>query len=64
MYVGLFAWRGEQYRGTHVPLISLSMYEDVQRLIHSGGKGKYGKHQIAFKKMLTWPMTVARSPQN
>lgn len=53
MYVGLFAWRGEQYRGTHVPLISLSTYEDVQRLIHRGGKGKYGKHQIAFKKMLT-----------
>ncbi len=53
VYIGLFMWRGEQYRGTHVPLISVGTFEDVQRLIRGGGKGKYGKHQIAFKKMLT-----------
>ena len=52
VYVGLFVWRGERYRGTHVPLISTALFDEVQRLIHTGAKGKYGKHQIAFKKML------------
>ena len=53
VYVGLFTWRGEQYRGTHVPLITTQLYEDVQCVMHGYNKGKYSKHNIAFRGMLT-----------
>jgi site-specific DNA recombinase len=52
-YLGTFEWGGETYRGTHVPLISAQLYEDVQCVMHGHNRGKYSKHDIAFRGMLT-----------
>jgi site-specific DNA recombinase len=52
-YLGTFEWGGRTYRGTHVPLISATLFDDVQRVTHGHNKGKYSKHDIAFRGMLT-----------
>ena len=52
-YLGTFEWGGQTYRGTHVPLISTQLFDDVQRVMHGHNRGKYSKHDIAFRGMLT-----------
>ena len=52
-YLGVFEWGGETHRGTHAPLISTQLYDDAQCVMHGYNKGKYSKHDIAFRGMLT-----------
>ncbi len=53
MYIGYFEWRGETYKGKHEPIISLQLFETCQAVMHGYNKGKYRKHDIAFRGMLT-----------
>ena len=53
VYVGLFEWGGKSYRGSHETFISPALFESVQRVIHGHNKGKYRKHEIAFRGLLT-----------
>jgi site-specific DNA recombinase len=52
-YTGIFEWDSKMYAGTHPPLVSNRLFEDVQAVIHGHNKGKYRKHDIAFRGMLT-----------
>jgi DNA invertase Pin-like site-specific DNA recombinase len=53
VYVGLFEWKGVTYKGTHETFIPSQLFETVQAVMHGHHKGKYGKHDIAFRGMLT-----------
>lgn len=52
-YLGFFDWGGVQYRGKHDPIILPQLFEEGQAVMHGHHKGKYGKHDIAFRGMLT-----------
>ena len=52
-YVGNFIWGGKLYRGTHPTFIDFDLYEQVQRVVQSHNKPKYGKQEIAFRGLLT-----------
>ena len=52
-YLGFFEWSGIQYRGKQEPIISPQLFETVQAVMHGYHKGKYRKHEIAFRGMLT-----------
>ena len=53
VYIGIFEWVGKSYRGTHETLITPAMFEAVQNVIHGHHKGRYRKHEIAFRGLLT-----------
>ena len=53
IYVGLFEWKGVTYKRTHETFIPSQLFESVQSVMHGYNKGKYGKHDIAFRSMLT-----------
>ena len=53
VYVGVFEWAGKSYRGSHETLIAPAMFEAVQNVIRGYNKGKYRRHQIAFRGLLT-----------
>ncbi|MGA8502612.1 MAG: recombinase family protein [Candidatus Sulfotelmatobacter sp.] len=53
VYIGIFGWSGKSYRGTHATFISSALFESVQNVIRGHNKGKYRKHKIAFRGMLT-----------
>ena len=53
VYLGFFEWSGVEYRGKHQPIISPERFAADQAVMHGHNKGKYGKHQIAFRGMLT-----------
>jgi site-specific DNA recombinase len=52
-YIGQFEWSGQTYQGTHPRLISLELYARAQAVLGGHNKPKYGKHEIAFRGMLT-----------
>jgi len=48
-YIDRFVSRGVEYKETHRPLISLELFERVQRVFSSRNKpSKYLKHNFAF----------------
>ena len=51
-YVGQFIWRGEEYRGTHEPIISPQQFQRVQEAFAEHHKPKYRKHNFAFAGLL------------
>ena len=51
-YIGRFVWRGIDYKGTHPPLISPELFEQVQRTFVGRNKPKYRKHSFAFAGLL------------
>ena len=53
IYIGYFEWRGESYKGKHERIISPQLFENCQAVMHGYNKGKYRKHDIAFRGMLT-----------
>jgi DNA invertase Pin-like site-specific DNA recombinase/chorismate mutase len=53
VYIGTFEWGGIQYRGSHEQFISTQLFETVQAVIHGHNKGKYSKHDIAFRGLMT-----------
>ena len=52
-YIGRFEWSGQTYQGTHPTLISPELYARAQAVLNGHHKPKYGKHEIAFRGMLT-----------
>ena len=53
VYIGTFVWGGIQYRGSYEQFVSAQLFETVQAVIHGHNKGKYSKHDIAFRGMMT-----------
>ena len=53
VYIGIFQWAGTSYCGTHERLIATALFEAVQNVIRGHHKGKYRKHEIAFRGLLT-----------
>jgi len=52
-YIGQFEWGGKTYRGTHSTFISLELFQRVQQAFSQHNKGKYQKHEIAFRGLLS-----------
>ena len=52
-YIGEFEWAGVKYQGSHERFISPQLFETVQAVMHGHHKGKYSKHDIAFRGMMT-----------
>jgi site-specific DNA recombinase len=52
-YIGLFIWEGKTYTGTHMPLITVEQFEQVQNVFRGRNKPKYRKHNFAFRGLLT-----------
>ena len=64
-YLGYFVWQGVEYKGTHQPLISGQLFDQVQDVFAGPIKAKHRKHAFAFAGLLKCvPMMVARSPQS
>jgi site-specific DNA recombinase len=51
-YVGTFNWEGKLYPGTHAPLISRGLFDQVQDVFQGHNKPKQRKHQFAFGGLL------------
>ena len=51
-YKGQFIWEGKLYNGTHVPLISPELYEQVQAVFRGRNKPRHGKREFAFSGLL------------
>lgn len=51
--LGIFEWGGKSFRGSHETFISPALFESVQNVIRGHNKGKYRKHEIAFRGLLT-----------
>ena len=52
-YIGQFVWRGRTYQDTHATFISADLYARAQAVLRGHNKPKYGKHDIAFRGLLT-----------
>ena len=52
-YIGFFEWSGNTYRGKHETFISNDLFQRVQGELKGHNKGKYGKHDIAFRGLLS-----------
>jgi site-specific DNA recombinase len=53
IYVGRFLWRGEMFEGKHETFISPELYVRAQAVLTGHNRPKYGKHELAFRGMLT-----------
>ena len=51
-YVGQFYWEGKLYSGTHDPIISRDLFEQVQGVFRGHNRPKQKKHQFAFGGLL------------
>jgi len=51
-YTGCFKWNGHVYQGNHEPLVSESLFQDVQKLLKRKRPPKYRKHDFLFKSMI------------
>jgi site-specific DNA recombinase len=51
-YVGMFYWGGKQYSGTHAPLVSRDLFDNVQGVFRGHNRPKQTKHQFAFGGLL------------
>ena len=51
-YVGSFNWQGKLYSGTHTPLISRNLFEQVQDALRGRSRPKHRKHKFAFAGLL------------
>jgi site-specific DNA recombinase len=52
-YQGQFIWQGKLYNGTHTPLVSPFLFDQVQQVFRGYNKPKYGKREFAFRGILT-----------
>ena len=54
IYYGNFMWRGELYKGTHQPIISKELFDQVQEKLDGYNRPKQTKrHNFAFTGLLT-----------
>jgi site-specific DNA recombinase len=51
-YKGQFIWEDKLYSGTHTPLVSAELFEQVQSVFRGHNKPKYRKHDFAFSGLL------------
>jgi len=51
-YLGYFVCRGVEYKGTHEPLISSQLFDQVQDVFAGRNKPKHRKHAFAFAGLL------------
>jgi site-specific DNA recombinase len=51
-YLGYFIWQGVEYKGTHEPLISSQLFDQVQDVFAGRNKPKHRKHAFAFAGLL------------
>ena len=51
-YVGFFVWEGRTYKGTHPPLVSNEVFEQVQAVFRGHNRPKYRKHEFAYSGLL------------
>jgi len=51
-YIGFFLWGGKTYQGTHQPLVSAALFEQVQEVFRSHNRSKYRGHDFAFGGLL------------
>ena len=51
-YKGQFIWEDKLYNGTHAPLISAEVFEQVQSVFRGHNKPKYRSHDFAFSGLL------------
>src|SRR6266850_4128530 len=52
-YVGQFYWESKLYRGTHTPLVSLALFEQVQDVFRGRNKPRYRTHDFPYRGLLT-----------
>jgi len=52
-YKGQFWWEERLYSGTHAPLVSVQMFDQVQAVFRSHNKPKYRKHEFPYRGLLT-----------
>lgn len=54
IYYGVFEWKGETYRGTHEPIISKELFDDVQIAIEGRSrKTRVNQRHFAFGGLVT-----------
>lgn len=51
-YIGKIPWKGRLYSGKHEPIISLELFESVQRRLIRKTTPKYSKHNPLFKGLM------------
>lgn len=51
-YFGKFRWNSEVHPGSHEPLVSKQLFDEVQRIMNGRTTPKYNKHFYLFKGML------------
>jgi site-specific DNA recombinase len=51
-YTGMFYWQDRLYPGTHTPLITRTLFDQVEAVFRSHNKPKYQKHEFAFAGLL------------
>lgn len=52
-YMGRFYWEDKLYSGTHAPLISADLFQQVQAVFRGHNKPKYGTRDFAYRGLLT-----------
>ncbi|MEW5923674.1 MAG: recombinase family protein [Candidatus Zixiibacteriota bacterium] len=53
IYYGEFTWKGKRFIGKHTPIISKSLYDEVQEVFAHANHPKETKHEFAFTGLLT-----------
>ncbi len=53
IYTGRFRWKKEMYQGSHEPLITYELFDQVQKIISNKSKPKPRTHNFAFRGLLT-----------
>jgi site-specific DNA recombinase len=52
-YKGQFRWEDKLYPGTHIPLVSVELFEKVQAVFRGHNKPRYGTHDFPYRGLLT-----------
>jgi site-specific DNA recombinase len=47
-YAGVVSWNGQEYPGSHKPMITMNEYHQVQELLNSNGTGRKTKKNFSF----------------
>jgi site-specific DNA recombinase len=51
-YIGCFLWRGVEYKGTHEPLVTADLFQQVQDVFAGRHRPRHRKHNFAFAGLL------------
>ncbi len=51
-YIGRFNWEGKSYEGTHLPLVSVEVFDQVQGVFRGHCRPKTRKYEFAFSGLL------------